>query len=286
MKFLNPPILDARPADIFEKCVESYTDENKKKRLLTCKRLVEIDSDNYRCLVPAQIDKFIKSSLPANVTTTELKAVYEEKFAKDKTAGRIYYDKIKEQAERSICPICGVRIVSTLDHYLPKSKIPTLAVTPDNLFPSCKDCNIDKKTDMVLDSQSTPVHLYYDRLPDDPWLHVNVGTNLEITYYILCPESWEEALRGRVEKHLDIYHLHKLYSAHASSEIEDKRHMWKKLFKLGSENAVFEDICEMRSSAETNDLNSWKSALYRGLEQEFEKVKAWLLDNCLEQSEV
>jgi len=48
----------------------------------------------------------------------------------------------------------------------------------------------------------------------------------------------------------------------------------------------FEDICEMRSSAETNDLNSWKSALYRGLEQEFAKVKAWLLDNCLEQSEV
>ena len=95
---------------------------------------------------------------------------------------------------------------------------------------------------MVLDPKSTPVHLYYDRIPDDPWLHVNVGTNLEITYYILCPESWEEALRGRVEKHLDIYHLHKLYSAHASSEIEDKRHMWKKLFVFGSENAVFEDI--------------------------------------------
>ena len=282
MKFLNPPIPDTRPADIFEKCIESYTDENKKERLLTCKRLVEIDSDNYRCLVPAQIDKFVKSDLPANVTSTELMDVYEEKFAKDKTAGRTYYDKIKEQAERSICPICGIRIVSTLDHYLPKSKIPTLAVTPDNLFPSCKDCNIDKKTEMVLDPQRTPVHLYYDRLPDDPWLHVNVGTNLEITYFISCPENWEETLRGRVERHLDIYHLHKLYSAHAATEIADKKRMWKKLLELGSEQGVLDDICEMRCSAEANDLNSWKSALYRGLEKEFPKVKAWLFSVCLE----
>ena len=53
--------------------------------------------------------------------------------------------------------------------YKTKSKIPTLAATPDNLFPSCKDCNIDKKTEMVLDPQRTPEHLYHDRLPDDSW---------------------------------------------------------------------------------------------------------------------
>jgi hypothetical protein len=58
--------------------------------------------------------------------------------------------------------------------------------------------------------------------------------------------------------------------------------MWKRLVDLGLEKEVFTDICEMRSSAETNDLNSWKSALYRGLEKEFTKVRAWLLDKCLE----
>ena len=58
--------------------------------------------------------------------------------------------------------------------------------------------------------------------------------------------------------------------------------LWKKLISLGMEQDVLDDICEMRSSAEANDLNSWKSALYRGLEEEFPKVKAWLFSECLE----
>lgn len=134
----------------------------------------------------------------------------------------------------------------------------------------------------LLTPNETPVHLYYDRLPEGPWLHVNIGTNLEVTYYISCPDSWDKSLRGRVERHLDVYHLHKLYSAHAATEIEDKKRMWKKLFEYGAEQAVIDDIHEMRISAEANDMNSWKAALYRGLEKEFPKLKAWLFSCCLE----
>lgn len=282
MKFLNPPIPEITPEDIFECCVQNYTDSDRKKRLLGCKHLVEVDSANYQKLVPNQIDELAISNLPEDVSSTEMKNVYDEKFAKADTVGRKYYDMIMSQVKRGICPICGVRMVSTLDHYLPKAKVPTLSVTPSNLVPACRDCNMDKQTEMALSPDATPVHLYYDRLPEEAWLHVCVGDNLEITFYISCPESWETSLRGRVEGHLDTYKLHKLYSAHAVAEIEDKKRMWKRLVDLGLEKEVFTDICEMRSSAEANDLNSWKSALYRGLEKEFTKVRAWLLDKCLE----
>ena len=281
MKFLNPPILEKRPEDIFECCVESYTDPEKKKRLMACKHLVEVDSESYQKLVPSQIDRFTISELPEDVSSAEMKKVYDEKFARAETVGRTYYDAIMAQAERGICPICGVRLASTLDHYLPKAKVPTLSVTPSNLIPACRDCNMDKKTDMILVPDTTPVHLYYDRLPEGPWLHVRIGNNLEITYYVSCPDNWDKSLRGRVEGHLDVYHLHGLYSAHATTEIEDKKRMWKKLIDLGMEQDVIDDICEMRSSAEANDLNSWKSALYRGLEKDFPKVKAWLLGGCM-----
>ena len=53
MKFLNPPIPEVKPEDIFECCVESYTDPGKKKRLLACKHLVEADSTSYQKLVPS-----------------------------------------------------------------------------------------------------------------------------------------------------------------------------------------------------------------------------------------
>lgn len=281
MKFLNPPIPEIRPEDIFECCVQSYTDPDKKKRLLACKHLVETDSTSYQKLVPNKIDEFTISNLPGDVSSTEMKKVYDEKFARADTVGRIYYDAIMAQVERGICPICGVRMASTLDHYLPKAKVPTLSVTPSNLIPACRDCNMDKKMDMILAPGATPVHLYYDRLPEEPWLHVRIGDNLEITYFVSCPDSWDKSLRGRVEGHLNVYHLHELYSAHAATEMEDKKRMWKKLIDLGMEQDVLDDICEMRSSAEANDLNSWKSALYRGLEKEFPKVKAWLLGGCV-----
>lgn len=280
MKFLVPPIPEKKPEDIFEYCVKGYIDVDKQKRLLACKHLVELDSENYRELVPNRINKLSLSALPPNVSPKEMKAVYDEKFARAKSTGRPYYDAIMAQAELGICPICGVRQVSTLDHYLPKAKVPTLSVTPCNLIPSCRDCNMEKKTDMDLTPDATPVHLYYDRLPDEPWLHVHIGEQLEITYFILCPESWDNILRRRVEKHLDTYHLHGLYSAHAATELEDKRVRWKELIDLGVEQGVVDDIRGMRNSAEANDLNSWKSALYRGLEKEYPKVKAWLCGDC------
>ena len=150
MKFLNPPIPEVKPEDIFECCVESYRDSEKKKRMLACKHLVEVDSASYQKLVPNQIDRFTISELPENVPYSEMKKVYDEKFAKAEAVGRTYYDAIMAQAERGICPICGVRLASTLDHYLPKAKVPTLSVTPSNLIPACRDCNMDKKTDMIL----------------------------------------------------------------------------------------------------------------------------------------
>ena len=278
MKFLNPPLDNVKAEDIFELCINGYRDKEKKRRLLSCKRLVETDSKNYQALIPKKINDFCKSNLPSDVTDKELYSTY-DKFVKTDNIRRKYYDRIMAQAERGICPICGIRIASTLDHYLPKAKVPTLSVTPSNLIPACKDCNMDKKTEMFLDPKQTPVHLYFDRLPQEIWLHVNVGNNMEIKYYIACPDSWDEDLRCRVERHLDIFNLHTLYSSHAETEIADKQLLWRKLKKIGSDSDLLNDIRDMRISAEARDLNSWKAALYRGLEKEFDKVQNWLSSN-------
>ena len=282
MKKLSKPLPNIKPEDIFEECVFGYRDEQKVTTLLQCKDLVRFDSLSYDKFVPNELEKFKQSSLPNSIDSGDIVSVYKEKFAKMNSPGRKYYNAIMEQAERNICPICGIRIVKTLDHYLPKSKFPTLSVTPSNLIPSCRDCNTDKLTLASLDSKNTPVHLYFDDIPDEPWLQVEVGDNLEIFYYISCPDTWDIGIRSRLEKHLDFYQLHELYSIHAADEIANNIHLWKKTIIQGDMDKLKLSIKEICQSAEYNDLNSWKSALYRGLVTNFNKVKAYMLLCCLE----
>ncbi len=54
--------------------------------------------------------------------------LYDKKFVRD--GGRIFYNKIMKIPPFSRCPFCGVRRVSTLDHYLAKTEYPTFAITP------------------------------------------------------------------------------------------------------------------------------------------------------------
>ena len=276
MKNLPTPLSDINAEDIFEECVSAYRDKTKIATLLKCKDLVRLDSELYNKTIPEKIEQFQQSSLPDDVAKNDMIKVYTNKFVAEKSPGRKYYNIIKEQAKLNICPICGIRPVKNLDHYLPKAKYPTLSVTPNNLIPSCRDCNMDKRDSTSYDSQNIPVHLYFDDIPNEPWLHVTVGDNLEILYYISCPKTVDEGVRKRLEKHLEFYDLHELYSSHASSQIADSINMWKKVMFQSGEQALklsLEDECE---SAEKNDLNSWKSALYRGLINNFDKVKSYI----------
>ena len=263
MKILPKPIPDIAAEEIFEVCVGSFTDEKKRTKLLSCKGLVKSDSDSYEKTTPSSIQKFTPSVLPEEVSSAEMSKVYTDKFANQAGPGRVYYNKIMAQTNQGTCPICGVRIACTLDHYLPKSKVPTLAVTPSNLIPTCRDCNFDKHADMEFDPNKTPVHIYFDELPNVPWLFVNIGSLMEVTYYISCPNTWDAGLRNRVEQHLDFYNLHQLYSSHAAQEIADAKMLWQTLLTTGGQSALHSIICSARKSAECNDMNSWKAALYR-----------------------
>ena len=281
MKKLPKPLSDTNPEDIFEKCVSSYRDEKKVKTLLKCKEMVRRDSILYDKVVPNELEKFNQSSLPNGIEAKDISDIYTKKFAAEKGPGRKYYNAIKEQAERNICPICGIRMVKTLDHYLPKSKFPTLSVTPSNLIPSCRDCNMEKLDDVSCDPENTPVHLYFDDVPNEAWLQVTVGDNLEILYYISCPAGLDKGLCKRLEKHLDFYDLHELYSSHANSEIANSIHMWRKSVMQSDPETLKLALMDECESAEINDMNSWKAALYRGLVTNFDKVKSYVLKLCL-----
>lgn len=287
MRIIKDPSIGISAEKLFVLCVDSFTDEELRERLLGYTDKVKRHAEENQKRVPAGIRDFLAEILEEQVSVDDMKKVYEEKLVKGK--GRDYYKAILKLAPRRRCPICGVQRAETLDHYLPKSKVPTLAVDPGNLVPACDRCNRKKTAQLSSDPGEMPVHTYYDRIPAGKWLHVTLGDNLEAEYYIRCPdtEDWEPGIRSRVERHLDIYRLDEVYSDEAAEELAIMKDAWTtelKSLQLKEEKPLpCEDVQEAfrgfiakrRESYELGDENSFASAFYRALEENMETVFAF-----------
>ena len=144
MKPLNKP--NIKVEDIYSICVENFRDKGLVNRLISCEDKIVKASNTFEGMaINHETYKFNEEIADKGIVTNkELKSIYTKKLAAPKSIGKKYYSELLSIPQNNICPLCGTRIVSTLDHYLAKSKYPSLAVTPCNLIASCRDCNFDK----------------------------------------------------------------------------------------------------------------------------------------------
>lgn len=276
MHIVEKPKLDVSAVELFELCVKSYRDENYKKRLLGYSERIGRHAAANEKQIPADIRVFRQVVLPEQVPKEEMEKVYENKLRNG--SQRDYYEKIRENTPNGKCLICGVDTANTLDHYLPKSQVPTLAVDPGNLIPVCSTCNGKKGDALGSDLRDMPIHNYYDKIPEGKWLHVKLGDHLEADYYIRCPKTWDQLLRIRLGKHLDTYDLKKKYSLDAMDALAHLRSAWKiELTFLQKKKAGCATLKEIQDALqdliikrcmeeEALDENSSAAAYYRGLE--------------------
>lgn len=287
MRILEKPSIGVSAEELFVLCARSFTNEDFRTRLLGYTDRIRRHAEENQKRVPVDIRDFLEEIRQEQVCADDMKKVYEQKLVGG--VGRSYYDQIMLRAPLGHCPICGVQQVSSLDHYLPKSLIPTLAVDPGNLIPACSSCNSWKKDILEDDPGKMPVHIYYDVIPPGKWLHTELGDDLTATYYVRCPDSeeWEDGIRRRVTQHLDLYHLHKTYSNEAAEELSHLKSLWsielEELRECAEEEVTAEElrkefrkfIRKHRKSYERIDENSCESAFYRGLEENMETAYAF-----------
>lgn len=276
MRHLPEPLPDISPEQIYKECVDGFESEDFKNRLADCTELVKEAASDFKQKIPAEISELTMPELPQNVTKDDLVKVYDQKFVSKKGPGRKYYNSILSRPFRNICPICEIRIVSNLDHYLPKSKYPLLVVTPLNLIPSCRDCNFEKHTYEITTEAEAPLNPYFDDISCDQWLSVRINSDQSVLYYVDAPAYWTDVLTKRVKNHIEIYKLQELYGSHAIQDINDSIQLWRNMYMNGSHTELLHYLCDIKESAEHNELNSWKAALYRGLVNQIDIVETWL----------
>lgn len=279
IRLKEPPITDSEKK-IYMECANSFEKEKTYTQIaLSYIDKVEEYSKNYKRYVPFNVKNFHHIEMGKEHKEI-IEKLYTQKFVPKDSVGNKYYNIIKGNAGGR-CPICGDGKVANLDHFLPKSKYPLLCVTPINLVPMCRDCNMGKGAKFSPDYYKQPFNPYLDVMKDE-WVSCKVEFYIDsvcITYSNgYCKEKnsniWE-----KYQTHMDIHKLDKTFSSRAISELENVKGIYRKQLQQTNKEEVKSSLNEIKECAEKIDKNSWRTALYRALINEIYEFCKWLKIN-------
>ena len=255
------PIPACSADEAYQTCISRVRDQDLKRRLEGAREEIRRVDVSYR---KAGIDRDFSELRPescgvARVSAEEMMRVYNGRMAAHGSPGRAIYDAIKVCSPDGLCPLCGQRVVATLDHYLPKSRYAALAVNPANLIPACSDCN-KAKSDAVEDT----LHPYYDNIENDLWLRAELREvrPASARFFADPPAAWTSTLAERVTRHFKTFGLNKLYAVHAAQELSGMQWQLSKLASTGNAKLVRPYLTDRAESWRAVHLNSWHVALY------------------------
>ncbi|MER7416487.1 HNH endonuclease [Micromonospora peucetia] len=204
---------------------------------------------------------------PAGVERDEMIWLYDVRMAKKRSAGRKIYDEIRTSAPYNRCPLCGQRRVETLDHYLPKTHFPALAVSPRNLIPACSDCNKMKTNRLSSSEEEQTLHPYYDDVGGSTWLYGRVVESEPgfIEFVAEPSPSVGEVMAKRIRHHFEVFQLSSLYASHAAEELCNVSFWLSQLFTEGGKEALRGHLLEQADGRRLSSPNSWQAATYSAL---------------------
>lgn len=209
----------------------------------------------------------VHTNVQNSINKNDMKTLYENNMVKNKR-GRKIYDKLISLAPLSKCPFCGIGRVTTLDHYLPKTKFPTFSVLPYNLIPCCKDCNTGKLADYATTKNTQSLHPYYDNFLMNQWLFARVLQSLPVSieFFVDPPLIWSQIDKDRVKSHFDNYDLATRFSVEASNVLADLKEGFV-LFNsrpMDIQQELYKEFMKYQSRYK----NSWETAMYQALYQD------------------
>lgn len=254
------------PGEVFETCVSMVRDPALRTRLRSIRPEVEAEATDYAAKATGiQLYQKQPHNQVGAVSGTELVKVYTQRMVPKKSRGYPIYDGIKSASPHRRCPLCGIGMANTLDHYLPKSYFPVYSVTPNNLVPACDWCQGEKDDYYPTTEGGQILHPYFDNMDNEVWLAAEVvpGTPAVFRFFASPPDDWQQSSKARVAAHLRQLNLKELFTSNAGSRLSEIRARLVRLYQQGGEEAVRAHLQEELDSAEEDHLNSWVAAMYR-----------------------
>lgn len=249
-------------------CLRGVSDIDTRNRLKDLRReIVEAERDYEGSASSGALNVVSQTGDVKDVIASELVNLYDSRFARQGSPGRRLYESLIAAAPNGKCPLCAHRSVSTLDHFLPKSKFSLLTVTPMNLIPACRECNVVKHAEVSTFAEEVPMHPYFDNTEEIDWLigHV-IEVEPTVVVFSVDGANWpSDLLRSRVRNHFVQFKLGALYSAQAAEEMSNIHFSLVQLHNAGGRTSVREHLLREAESRRRVRRNSWQSTLYAAL---------------------
>jgi hypothetical protein len=257
------------PEDVFRTCISQVRDSTLKGRLSSvCSSIVSAASEYESAAEISELYKLpVHKDIEGIISSKEMSDVYDLRMARQGTPGRAIYDRLRASPPHGRCPLCGQRIVSTLDHYLPKASFPAYAVLPTNLIPVCSECNKEKHQKHAICAENQFLHPYYDNVDDAIWLCADVveTTPAAIRFYVVAPAQWSPTKAQRLQYHFKTLKLAGLYGSYAASALVDIRDRLCRLYDEEGPQGIRNYLLLEAASRKAAYKNSWQSAFYSAL---------------------
>ena len=255
------------PTTVFLTCISRVRDADLKARLTAVEPAVRAAAAAYEGAATTSVLHTLVPQVTDGVTQHEMSEVYEYRMVDRRSPGRPFYDAILALPPHGRCPLCRQRVVSTLDHHLPKLHHPALVVVPSNLVPCCGDCNHSKLAAVPGSEGEQTLHPYFDDFDDAVWLSAAVIETEPpaVRFFVEPPVTWTQLRAERVRHHFRLFELAPLYGSHAGEELVNIRFHLRRLSQAAGADGVRDHLAEMAESYTMANPNSWQQATYTAL---------------------
>lgn len=268
------PRLMIDSGDLYDACVSGIKDAGLRAKFVASRDDILAEFRSYvgraasgdlSCLVSCDHGKDWQIIL-RSLTKGHFKQLYAQCMVDPGSNGRVYYDRILNSIPLSMCPLCDLTHVDSVDHFAPKSRYPIFSVFVDNLVPSCMGCNKSKGSS-VISKKNEVLHPYFEHsiLTSDRWLYAQVnGTTLPVVkFFVDAPAHWSSELKQRITNYFQDLQLESRYAKRAASEIAD-------LLSYNSDlSSRAKDFARMATVERAKKKNLWKAALYEALASQY-----------------
>lgn len=225
MKNLNLP-------EIPPEYIDQYISVRNSKQLDTRKKLIELHQlmmDRYLAHSTAVHAKKLENLArnPAAIANSALlRSCYSGSTKPLRNMKKATFDR---QAPRLLkyCPMCGITMPGTFDHYLPAVLFPEFSVHPLNLIPCCARCNSTKDDDWLSAVGSRQyLNAYFDLIPDVQFVSVELHsapslTGVGATFSLIEPEEIATSMWNLIRSHFKKLKLIDRYDEHGNAEIAE-----------------------------------------------------------------